>query len=115
MFVRKKDSELRCVLDYRALNRIIKKNRYPLPRIDDLMDALAGSSVYTGMDFASGYWQLRLSDGDVPKTAFRTPTALHQWRVLPMGLANAPSTFQAVMHKVFGDLLYKGCLFTWMT
>ena len=105
MFAKKPDGSLRTVIDYRALNKITIQNRFPLPRIDDLMDRLQGSSVYSSMDLASGYWQIRIKEEDVPKTAFKTHTGLYQWRVLPMGLANAPSTFQATMNRVFKGLV----------
>ena len=101
LFVGKKDGGLRMCVDYRALNRVTIKNRYPLPRIDDIMDQLQGASVFSSLDLRSGYHQIRLMDTDVEKTAFRTPMGLYQFRVLSFGLTNAPSIFQHVMNDVF--------------
>ena len=110
LFVQKKDGTLRMCIDYRALNKQTVKNRYPLPRIDDLLDQLHGSCVFTSLDLQSGYHQIRITDDDVEKTAFRTHRGLYQFRVLPFGLSNAPSTFQAAMNAVLGPVLGKFCL-----
>ena len=83
------------------------KNRYPLPRIDDILDSLGGAKYFTSLDRASGYHQIRISPEDVPKTAFRTPMGHFQWRVLSMGLTNAPSTFQQLMNKYFAHVIGK--------
>lgn len=107
LFVEKKDKTLRMVIDYRALNKLTVKNRYPLPRIDDLLDGAQGACVFSSLDLMSGYHQIRIRDEDVPKTAFRTPFGLFQWRVLSFGLTNAPATFQAVMNDVFRPVLHK--------
>ncbi len=104
LFVRKKDNTLRMCIDYRALNKITICNSYPLPRIDDLFDKLQGATTFSSLDLLSGYYQIRLAPSDVPKTAFRTPTGLYQYRVLPMGLSNAPSVFMAAMHRLLRDL-----------
>ena len=101
LFVEKKSGELRMVVDYRALNKITVKNRYPLPRIDDLFDKLFGAKYFSCLDAATGFHQILLKDADKPKTAFRTPFGHYQFRVLPFGLTNAPSTFQAVMNNLF--------------
>ena len=101
LFVEKKSGELRMVVDYRALNKITVKNRYPLPHIDDLFDKLFGAKYFSCLEAASGFHQILLKDADKSKTAFRTPFGHHQFRVLPFGLTNAPGTFQAVMNNLF--------------
>ena len=101
LFVLKKGGDLRMVIDYRAWNKLTIKNRYPLPRIDDLFDKLQGSQYSTSLDAASGCHQILLQESDRPKTAFRTPFGHYQFRMLPFGLTNAPATFQAVMNRVF--------------
>ena len=105
LFALKKDGGLRFCIDYRWQNKQCVRNRTPLPRIDDLLDAVGGAKVFSSIDLASGYWQLRLHESDVEKTAFRTPMGLYEWRVLPMGLANAPAAFQTAMNNIFGDLI----------
>jgi hypothetical protein len=93
LFVPKPDGSLRMCIDYRALNNITLKNKYPLPRIEDLLDNLAGAKYFSSLDLASGYHQLRLPAYDLPKTAFNTHFGKFEWRVLPMGLSNAPAVF----------------------
>jgi hypothetical protein len=100
LFVGKKDGSLRMVQDYRYLNKITIKNRYPLPRIDDLLDSISGMKYFTSLDLTSGYYQIRITEEDVPKTAFRTPFGLYQFKVLTFGLTNAPATFQSVMNDM---------------
>ena len=107
LFVQKKDGSLRMVIDYRALNKLTIKNRYPLPRIDDLLDGATGATVFSSLDLMSGYHQIRIQPDDIPKTAFRTPFGLFQWKVLSFGLTNAPATFQAVMNDIFRPLIHK--------
>jgi hypothetical protein len=91
----------RLVIDYRMLNAITIKYQFPMPRIDDVMDSLDGAMFYSSCDATHGFWQLRLHPSDVPKTAFRTPAGLYQWRVLPMGLSNSPAVFQRTMASFF--------------
>ncbi|GJZ93459.1 putative nucleotidyltransferase, ribonuclease H, partial [Tanacetum coccineum] len=100
LFVKKKDGSFRMCFDYRELNKLIVRNRYPLPMIDDLFDQLQGSSVYSKIDLRSGYHQLRVRDEDIPKTAFRTRYGHYEFQVMPFGLTNAPAVFMDLMNRV---------------
>ncbi|KAJ9528289.1 hypothetical protein QJQ45_014272 [Haematococcus lacustris] len=105
LFVQKKDGSLRMCIDYRALNKLTVRDRYPLPRIDDLFDKLAGKRVFSSLDLQSGYHQIRITEEDVPKTDFLTPMGQFQFKVLCFGLTNAPATFQRMMNNVFKPLI----------
>ena len=110
LFVKKKDGSLRMCCDWRKLNTQTVKNRYPLPRIDYLLDQLHGASVFTSLDLLQGFNQILIDPADVPKTAFTTPFGHYQYKVMCFGLSNSPATFQAVMNKLLQPLLGKGVL-----
>nr|GFB12112.1 putative reverse transcriptase domain-containing protein [Tanacetum cinerariifolium] len=99
LFVKKKDGSFRMYIDYRELNELTVKNRYPLPRIDDLFDQFQGSSVYSKIDLRLGYHQLRVREEDIPKTAFRTRYGQYEFQVMPFGLTNAPTVFMDLMNR----------------
>ena len=107
VLVKKKDGSIRFCIDYRRLNEISEKDAYPLPRVDDNLDSLTGAVLFSTLDLASGYWQVQMHPKDRDKTAFCTRYGLYQWRVIPFGLCNAPSTFERLMERVLEGLQWK--------
>jgi hypothetical protein len=102
-----KDGTKRMCIDYRSLNEVTVKNKYPLPRIEDLFDQLRGPSVFSKIDLRSGYHQLRIRPSDIPKTAFITRYGLYEFTVMSFGLMNVPAYFMYLMNSVFMDYLDK--------
>ena len=105
IFAKKKGKNLRLCIDYRQLNRVTIKNRYSLPRIDDLFDQLRGARVYSKIDLCTGYQHLRVREIDIPNTAFRRRYGHFEFTVMPFGLTNAPTAFMDLMHRVFQPYL----------
>ncbi|GKD64888.1 putative reverse transcriptase domain-containing protein [Tanacetum coccineum] len=100
LFVKKKDRSFRTCIDYRELNKLTVKNRYPLPRIDNLFDQLQGSKVYSKIDLRSGYHQLKVHEEDIPKTAFRTRYGYYEFQVMSFGLTSVTIVFMDLMNQV---------------
>ena len=110
VLVRKKDNNWRLCVDYRQLNAVTRKDAYPLPRIDDSLDALAGSVYFSTLDLLSGYWQVPMDEDAQEKSAFVTRGGLWKWKVLPFGLTSAPATFERLMEQVLKGLQWKSLL-----
>ena len=105
LFVKKKNGQLRLCVDFHGLNWIMKKDRYPLPLITDLLDTPRKAHVYTKIDLQHAYHLVCIAEGDEPKTAFQTHYGSYKWCVMPFGLTNAPAAFQHFMNDIFADLL----------
>jgi hypothetical protein len=113
LFVKNKDATLRLCIDFRQLNKVTVKNKYPLPRIDDLFDQLKDTRIFSKIDLRSGYHQVRIKEEDISKTAFKTRYGHYEFTVVPFGLSNAPVVFMCLMNgvfsRVFGQVFH--CLF----
>jgi hypothetical protein len=107
LFVDKKDGSRKLCIDYRSLNDVTIKNKYPLPRIEDLFDQIRGAKVFSKIDLRSGYHQLKIRMEDIPKTAFTSRYGLYEFTVMSFGLTNAPAYFMYLMNKVFMEYLDK--------
>jgi len=105
VLVQKKDGSIRFCIDYRKVNAVTRKDAYPLPRVDDTFDTLAGSSWFSTLDLKSGYWQVEVNPSDREKTAFCTQQGLFEFNVMPFGLCNAPATFQRLMNLVLAEYM----------
>ena len=99
--MKNKNSTLWMCIDYRQINKVTVKNKYPLPRIEDLFDQLKGAAVFSKIDLRSGFYHMRVKEVDVPKTAFRTRYGHYEFLVMPFGLTNAPAAFMDLMNRVF--------------
>eukprot|EP00731_Ephydatia_muelleri_P033855 Em0040g5a len=110
VMVRKKNGSWRFCIDYRKLNAVTHQDAYPLPRIDATLESLAGSTLFTTLDLASGYWQVEIKEDDKEKTAFSTEKGHFEFNVMPFGLTNAPATFQRLMECILAGLTGEQCL-----
>lgn len=105
LFVKKNDGSTRMCIDYHQLNKVMIKNKYPLPRIEDLFDQLSGASIFSKIDLRSGYYQIKIKSEDMPKIAFRSRYGLYEFLVMPFGLTNEPTVFMDLMNRFFKPYL----------
>lgn len=110
VLVKKRNGQFRFCVEYRKLNAVTTKDCYPLPRIDETLDSMAGSKYFSTLDLASGYWQVEMDQKDRPETAFTTGQGLFEFSVMSFGLTSAPSTFQRLMETVLAGLTWNQCL-----
>lgn len=110
VLVKKRDGTSRFCVDYRQINAVTRKDAYPLPRVDDILETLAGSQIFSTLDLASGYWQVEVKPEDREKTAFVTSEGLFEFNVLPFGLCNGPATFQRLMNILLTGIQWQDCL-----
>jgi len=110
VLIQRKDGSIRFCIDYRKVNAVTRKDAYPLPRVDDTFDTLAGSSWFSTLDLKTGYWQVKVNPSDREKTAFCTQQGLFEFNVMPLGLCNAPATFQRLMNLVLAGIQWNICL-----
>ena len=108
LLVRKGNGEFRLYVDYRGLNKVTLKNRYPIPLMSELKECLNRAKIFTKLDLKNGYYLICMAKGDEPKTAFCMRFGLYEWKVMPFGLRNAPATFQAMMDDLFHNMLDEG-------
>ena len=112
--VERKNGKLRLCIDYRKLNNVTKKDSYPLPRIDDILETLSGSQWFSSLDLANGFWQVELDPTTKEKTAFTTKFGIYEFETMPFGLCNGPATFQRLMEKALNNYFGNQWLYIWM-
>jgi hypothetical protein len=110
LFVPKLDGTMRLCVDYRGLNKVTIKDRYPIPLVSEMLDRLSKAAIYTKLDLRDAYYRLRIREGDKWKTAFKTRYGHYEYNVMPFGLANAPATFQSYVHRALGGLIDRTCV-----
>ena len=110
VLVQKKDGSTRFCANYRKINEVTRKDAYPIPRINETLDTLAGATLFSTLDLRSGYWQVEMDPKDREKIAFCTPEGLFEFNMMPLGLCNAPATFQQLMDSILAGLHWRSCL-----